>query len=395
MIWLCHVLFGFIALGWSYAFLRTVRAFRKRKWELSPKDKKSTSHDLVSIIIPARNEEYGIHRAVVTALEQDHEHCELLVFNDGSTDKTGEILQNLKEHHPRAGRLTLLTGEGGQLPQGWYGKPWALQRAQQHASGSWLAFVDADVNLNPALISRALAYAQDHGLEMVTGLGRLEVDSFWEKVLQPAVGALILAGNSLSQVNDSSLPEKNLANGQFIMISRKAYDQLGQHECVQSNILDDIGIARALSAKRISYHCLILNDLFSCRMYTSFAEIWEGWSKNLFAGLRYSWMNLITAVSFTFLFSCLGPLLLLLSVFIVIPKEMLIWGFVITLLLQATRAVADLRRDQPILYGITHAPASFIVCLLMVNSGIRSARGTVSWKGRRYRPSANTAKEDV
>ncbi|MBM74633.1 MAG: hypothetical protein CMK59_04460, partial [Proteobacteria bacterium] len=254
---------------------------------------------------------------------------------------------------------------------------------------------DADVNLQPGLISRALAYAEDNDLEMVTGLGRLEVESFWERVLQPAVGALILAGNSLSQVNNPKLQDKNLANGQFIMISREAYDTIGQHSCVQSNILDDIGIARALSANNIPYHCLILNDLFSCRMYTSFSEIWEGWSKNLFAGLRYSWGNLIAAVVFTFLFSCLGPLILVSSFFLELPLELFYWGIVITLLLQMTRVVADLRRDQPVIYGITHAPASLLVCLMILNSGIRSTRGTVSWKGRNYKPSAQAAKEEV
>ena len=77
----------------------------------------------IGVVIPARNEESSIHRAVVTALGQDHEHCELLVFNDGSTDKTESILDNLKEHHPRAEQLKLLKGEGEGLPEGWYGKP--------------------------------------------------------------------------------------------------------------------------------------------------------------------------------------------------------------------------------------------------------------------------------
>ena len=82
--------------------------------------------------------------------------------------------------------------------------------------------------------------------------------------------------------------DSNLANGQFILISRDAYDEIGRHAVVQNNILDDVGIARALVDHDKQYHCLYLDSLFRCRMYTAFAEIWEGWTKNLFAGLRYS-----------------------------------------------------------------------------------------------------------
>ena len=154
------------------------------------------------------------------------------------------------------------------MPTGWFGKPWALQRAQKSATGEWLAFVDADVTLQPEAVSRVIGYAQQHQLDMVTGLGNLVMESFWEKVLQPAVGGLILAGNSLSQVNNPEKKDKNLANGQFIVISREAYDRLGGHECVKANILDDIGIARAVVANDMRYHCLDLQALFDCRMYT-------------------------------------------------------------------------------------------------------------------------------
>ena len=112
----------------------------------------------------------------------------------------------------------------------------------------------------------------------------------------------------------STLVDHNLANGQFILISREGYQKIGGHESVRSDLLDDIGMARALAQADVPYHCLHLHHLFHCRMYTSFSEIWEGWTKNLFAGLRYSWKNLILAVVFSFCFSSLGFVLLLLAV---------------------------------------------------------------------------------
>ena len=98
---------------------------------------------------------------------------------------------------------------------------------------------------------------------MVTGLGALEMESFWERVMQPVVGGLILAGNSLSSVNNPEKKDSNLANGQFILISRDAYDEIGRHAAVQSNILDDVGIARALVEHDKQYHCLYLDAGFA------------------------------------------------------------------------------------------------------------------------------------
>ena len=215
--------------------------------------------------------------------------------------------------------------------------------------------------------SSTLAYALQNELDMVTGLGLLETHSFWEKVLQPAVGALILAGNSLSDVNDHEKKDKNLANGQFILISREAYDRIQRHAAVKQNILDDIGIARAIVEANRKYHCLYLDQMFRCRMYTTFSEIWEGWTKNIFAGLRYSIPNVILALLFTFSFSVLGHVLFFLGAFKLVSLEFLIWGAVIMSLCQATRMLMDMRRDMSVVYGLSHSAASIIVMGIIVN----------------------------
>lgn len=396
MLLLFRIICSLITLGWLYACFRSIRAAIKQKWTLTEDQTPASSDTKISIVIPARNEERCVENVVRSCFAQDHNptNLEIIVLDDGSTDQTGAILQKLRTENPR---LTIIerNPETDELPPGWFGKPWALQRAQKHATGEWLVFVDADVTLFSPAISRSIGYAQEHKLDMLTGLGELEVQSFWERVMQPAVGAVILSGNSLSEVNDPTKKEKNLANGQFIAISRRAYDAIGQHQCVQQNILDDVGIARAVTANDFHYHCLHLTHMFSCRMYTSFGEIWEGWTKNLFAGLRYSWGNLIGAVFFTLLFSVMGPLLLVLALALSWDMEFVYWGIAITLPLQICRLVVDIRRGQPILYGLTHSPASFIVCLIMINSAIKSSKGTVQWKDRIYQPNTDDAKEEV
>ena len=379
-----HGFLGLVAAGWCYALFKSLRAGRRKSFLLETSSNPPQLNELVSIVIPARNEQENIAQCISSAMSQTHETIEIVVLNDGSTDRTGEIILGLSENESK---IIYLEGDGSPLPDGWFGKPWALQRAQKEAKGDWIAFIDADVQLSAQAIAQTVQYAKANRLDMITGIGRLEMKSFWEKVLQPAVGGFILAGNSLRKVNDPAQKDKNLANGQFILIHRKAYDKIGQHRCVQANILDDIGIARALVEHDLRYHCLDLQYMFSCRMYTSFSEIWEGWTKNLYAGLRYSIPNVVIAISFTFSFSVLGQVLLLLGALNAIPIIWLWWGVLITVLCQSVRLVFDIRRHQNILYGLSHAPANFIVCLIVINSMLKSLRGTVRWKGRTYKPS--------
>ena len=124
-------------------------------------------------------------------------------------------------------------------------------------------------------------------------------------------------------------------------------------------------------------------------MYTSFSEIWEGWTKNLFAGMRYSWQNVIGAVLLTFCFNCLGFVILCLWPLGLVSTAVGIWGLVLTLLCQAMRLLMDIRRKQNSFYGLSHAPANLIVCFLILNSAIRSQGGGVVWKGRTYKPEGN------
>ena len=388
MLWIARVGLLCIVLGWVLAFVKGVRAHYKRRWVLDTSSDKAPDGLPVSIVIPARNEERGIGACVLSALSQDHPNVEVIVLNDGSTDRTGAILEEIQQQYKR---LKLPESDGESLPEGWFGKPWALQRAQRYATGRWLLFIDADVVLEPEAVSRTVEYARQNKLDMVTGLGTLEMESLWERVMQPVVGGLILAGNSLSSVNNPDKKDSNLANGQFILVSRDAYDEIGRHASVQKNILDDVGIARALVEHDKLYHCLYLDDLFRCRMYTSFSEIWEGWTKNLFAGLRYSIPNLILALLFTFAFSILGHVLFalgalrLLDVHL-ISLEFMIWGTAIMVMTQLTRGLMDHRRGMNLLYGLTHAPANILVLLLLINSARRSLGGTVTWKGRVYKP---------
>jgi chlorobactene glucosyltransferase len=164
------------------------------------------------------------------------------------------------------------------------------------------------------------------------------------------------------------------------------------HASVRQDILDDIGLARALVAGGHTYRCLRMRELFYCRMYSGLSDIWEGWTKNLFAGMRYAWVNVFSALLFTFLFSVSGPLLLLLvAAGVLSGQEWLVWGLVLTGLTQGARLLMDVLYQQPVLYGLTHAPANLLVMAMIVHSALRSRGGRVTWKGRTYQPRKATS----
>lgn len=369
-----------VVLLWALVLARVVSRKLRPVWALGPQDPPAAPDVPVTLVIPARNEVNNLGPALDCALAQDHPNLQIVVLDDGSTDGTGEVLARYAQANP--GRITPLSG-GEALPPGWFGKPWALQRAQRHATGRWLVFLDADVRLAPQCVSRVVGHGERQGLDMVTGLGELVMESFWERVLQPAMGGVILLGNNLDEVNDPARKDKNLANGQLIAIRRGSYDRLGGHEVVRDNILDDVGLARALKARDMRYHCLTMRSLFRVRMYTSLGEIWEGWTKNLFAGMHYSVKNVLISVSFLAVFVLTGPALVLLAAAGVVGREWLAWGLVHWALVQGVRAVYDAGTRQR-LYGLTHVPATALTLLIMLNSARRSRRGGVRWRGRVY-----------
>ncbi len=381
-IWLARCALGLIALGWLLALVKVLVNRLRPRWVLTPGEPPAAPEIPVSVVIPARDEVRNIGPCLDAVLAQDHPTLQVVVMDDGSTDGTAEVLAKYDDDP----RVTILSGDGAGLPEGWYGKPWALQRAQAAATGDWLLFTDADVRLAPEAVSRAVAWAEREQLGLLTGFGDGVMVSFWERALQPAVAGLILAGNDLDVVNDPDKPDRVIANGQFLLFTREAYDAVGGHEAVRSDILDDVGLAKAVVAAGHKLHCLYMRHIFACRMYTNLGEIWEGWTKNLFAGMGYSWPNVILALLYTFCVALLGPLLLVLGLTGALSSEWLWWGLGLTALMQTVRAVMDWIWDQPLAYGLLHAPSNVALMALILNSALKTSAGGVTWKGRRYSP---------
>ena len=240
---------------------------------------------LVSIIVPARDEERGIRRCVESLLEQDCDSYEVIVVDDGSTDRTAVILDEIAQIHPQGNRLWVLRLRD--LPDGWAGKPHALHRGVQEAHGDWLLFTDADTWHAPGALRFALTKATNEGIDMLSLGTTQELPGFWNKVMMPMAYLGISMQYPVKKVNDPLSPVA-IANGQFILIHRETYDNVGGYARpdLRNTLLDDRDLARVIKENGFRLQFVDGRKLVHVRMYSSLRETWRGWRKNAFLGSR-------------------------------------------------------------------------------------------------------------
>ena len=339
---------------------------------------------------PARNEEANIRRCVEALLSQDYPHYEVIVLEDRSSDGTSGILQELAR---RDQRLVILPGV--ELPAGWAGKPHALYQAAEIARGEWLLFIDADTFLTPNALSASLASAAKTGADLYTVMTEQITGSFWEKTVMPLVMTAISVGFSPSRVNDPTTRDA-IANGQFILIKRSVYDAIGGHKKLHNLIVEDKAISEQV--KWNGYRLIVADGrgVARTRMYTSFPQMWEGWTKNIYLGLsdRPALMALGVFGAFLALMAALAlPLWPLLGLvwllngggwlaLMVILQAMLTWGAILFY-----RARVARQMGIPTWYALTTPLGAGVFAAMMGTSAwkVLSGKG-VTWKGRLYDP---------
>jgi glycosyltransferase involved in cell wall biosynthesis len=225
----------------------------------------------VSVIVPARNEQICLGACLESLVAQTGVPFEIIVVDDHSTDRTREIAQSFPG---------VRVIEAGPLPEGWIGKNNAVTAGAREAQGQWLLFTDADTLHLPGSLARALAEAQARQVDLLSYSPEQIVESFWEKAVMPVIFAELASAYRPSEVSDPT-SSAAAANGQYLLIKRVTYDAIGGHAAIASSFLEDVALALAVkqSGKRILFR--YGGDQVRTRMYRSFDQLREGWTKNL------------------------------------------------------------------------------------------------------------------
>jgi len=275
---------GFYIVLW----LRTAPAKEDRAAQESSEPQNpapSKSSPLVSVIVPARNEERNIRRCVTSLLEQDYGNYEVIIVDDDSTDGTEHVLDEIAQIHPQQNRLYILRLR--ELPEGWTGKPHALHAGVQEARGDWLLFTDADTCHEPYALRSTVTQATANQLDLLSLVTRQELPGFWNKVLMPMAYLGISMQYPINKVNDPS-SSIAIANGQFILLRRSVYERLGGYARpdLRETLIDDRDLAHVVKQSGYRMRFVDGRALVHVRMYQGLKETWRGWRKNVYLGTR-------------------------------------------------------------------------------------------------------------
>lgn len=384
-------LLGLLAASAAFGWLlisRRESAKRAREPVVGPDDPLPLPDDLplLSVVVPARNEEGSIRGCVESLLAQRYPRLQVIVVDDESADATGDILANLAGRHPG---LTVVRGEP--LPPGWIGKNYALHQGVKAARGEWLLFTDADTVHRPEATGRALAYAMAHGIDLLSLAAGQECRGFWERAVQPVAFQLLGLRFSFLAVNDPGSPVA-AANGQYILVRRSAYESIGGHEAIRGVLLEDVALARRAKASGLRIHFAHAPGLIRARMYSSLGAIWEGWTKNLFALADRRAGTALLAMGFL-LWGAVLPYAILGAA--AVQAWRTAWGQgSVALLVVLAAAAAVVLAVQARLRGTsgfrpgdawTHPVGGLVIAAALAASWLADAagRGAV-WKGRHY-----------
>ena len=336
---------------------------------------------LVSVIVPARNEEVSLGACLESLVTQTGVRFEIIVVDDGSTDRTRRIAESFP---------SVRVIDAPPLPAGWSGKNNAVAAGAVKARGQWLLFTDADTVHLPGSLSRSLTEAQQNQAALLSYSPQQEVHGIKEQAVMPVIFAELAATYRPSQVSNPR-SSAAAANGQYLLVSREAYDAVGGHAAIAVSLLEDVALARNVKQSGRKIFFRYGADAVRTRMYRSFAQLRDGWTKNLvllFASpLRLAMLRLL---EFVLIVASAAIALRALSggrtavVLVAGAVAIVVYGFFFN---RIRRAHFSWIADVLALLGLP------LFSYLLLRSVIFYKRGKVGWKGRQYGSPARTGPE--
>lgn len=360
MIYFFYVVFFFLILRFTVTLFNFIS---NPKLTNSPKK----FNDLVSILIPARNEEENILKLLQSINQQDYQNFEVIVLDDHSEDNTFQKVDDFCQNHPK---FKIIKGKA--LPKGWLGKNFACHQLAEQANGNWLLFLDADEEIKDGLINNSLYRMYIGKLSLLSLFTNQITITLGEKTVVPLMHFLLLNLLPLRLVKLSKLPSLSAASGQFMLFNAAHYKQFHWHQAVKNKVVEDIEIMKKVKFSGLNGEALLANGFIFCRMYKNYTECLEGFSKNILAGFNNSVLALIIYI----IVIIFGPL------FILIFGTFQLLYFALTLIVFSRIMISYLSGQNVLLNVIFHPFQMLNLFILAVLSIKQSLSKTVKWKGR-------------
>ena len=358
-----HSLLFIISVLATLSFLITVLNFITMRKVV---DRESRVTESVAVLVPMRNEEFNVEALLTSLLaSRGLTEVEYSVLNDGSTDQTGELVSGYRDR--------VRTLQGAQLPQGWLGKPYACQQLSQESKSKYLVFIDADLRVRPNAIAASISFMEKTGWDFISPYPAEHGKTFLMRIFQPLLQWSWLASVPLRLAERTGRASMVIANGQFFIVRRDAYESIGGHESVKGEVLEDLCLARNLVAAGFKGGVAEASAIAECTMYEENADLISGYTKSLWTA-----------------FGGLGGTIATMAILVltqVLPIILIIAGvqaaFIPFLLVGTTHLLAAIRVRTAPINLLLHPLATLILIALICESYRRKSRGQLEWRGRR------------
>jgi glycosyltransferase involved in cell wall biosynthesis len=380
----------------------------------------TTDHNpQVSIIVPARNEEANLAACLESLVVQTGIPYEIIVVDDDSTDRTADIARSFAQPwgaviaspdedargstnraaadalvRPRPAnsspdeefsrpRVTVISAPP--LPDNWTGKNNAMSAGAKVANteANWLLFTDADTVHQPGSLARAIAEAGEHGAALLSYSPAQEVHGFWEKAVMPVIFAELATTYPPQAVNDPTSPIA-AANGQYLMISRGAYHAVGGHTTIAADLLEDVALARLVKRSGRKIFFRYGGDAVRTHMYRSFAQLREGWTKNL--ALLFPRPRALALLRMAEFLLIVGNLIAAIWAKLSGRPNLALQTVLLTIILSGWFAMRIRKAHFPALSSLAAVIGLPVFSYLLAKAVRLRRTGAVMWKGRNYPP---------
>jgi len=380
-----YVLWTLVAT-WIVSLALTVYGLSRQTPLLTVDDAvlKAHGNPLVSVIVPARNEEHRVLAdSIRSILAQDYQPFEVIAIDDRSTDNTLSILRSLAQGDSR-----LHVIEGEDLPRRWLGKPHAMHQALKQARGEWILATDADMIFEKKALRTALASALGQEAEAISLIPFFETGSFWERVMIQTWAWVTLMFTIAYRI-DNPKTSGALGIGGFFLMRRSALERVGGYEALKDEVVEDVRLAEMI--KRSGGRMLTIHapGLVRTRMYRNLGEIWESCTRTWFSGMKFSFGFALVCALSMYVMAVLPPVVALTcAVVIIAGADVTLWRLFIPALLAwlvqiAVLLISGLRSGVSPLYALTTPLGLALLYTMLLDSSIKiRTRKGVTWKGR-------------
>lgn len=368
---LLGVVAGFWILYGGYCLIR-LRLIPRMVYSLPDA---ADAETLISVLVAARNEAEELPQALPTLLNQSHPRFEVIAVDDRSEDATGAILDDFAKRDPHLRAVHVR-----ELPDGWMGKPHALQAAYEQSRGEWLVFTDADVRFRPETIARAIRLAREHELDHLTLMASLELRGFWEHATLSYFALAFILGIRPWRVRKQGAGSY-MGIGAFQLVRRSAYEASGGHKRLAMEVVDDMKLGKLLKKQGFRSSVAVADAFVRVRWLKGLGNITRGLTKNVFAGMNFQVWKAVGTCVMTLLLSVLPFVALAFS-----------HGLALDLAIAASAGAVvcnaavlfGLGAESP-LYALAHPFGASVFAWIAIRSmAVTLRQGGIVWRGTFY-----------